>query len=143
MTEAEWLSSADCRAMLTHLSLAASSRKLRYYCAACCRTAWDLFPHDRYRQAVVVAERFADGLCPYSDLHLAWLSAYHIYADAKDNAPESLRQMVINAGRKGSRASAKSMPSGPAYAKLLRDIFGNPFRPVTPDPSWLTSDVVA
>jgi hypothetical protein len=26
---------------------------------------------------------------------------------------------------------------------LLRDIFGNPFRPVTLDPRWLTSDVVA
>lgn len=26
-------------------------------------------------------------------------------------------------------------------ADLLRDIFGNPFRPVTVDPAWLTSDV--
>jgi len=25
---------------------------------------------------------------------------------------------------------------------LLRDIFGNPFRPVTPDPRWLTSTVI-
>ena len=28
-------------------------------------------------------------------------------------------------------------------ADLLRDIFGNPFRPVALDPAWLTSDVVA
>ena len=28
-------------------------------------------------------------------------------------------------------------------AALLRDIFGNPFRPVAVDPSWLTSDVLA
>lgn len=28
-------------------------------------------------------------------------------------------------------------------AKLLRDIFGNPFRPVTADPTWLSSTVVA
>ena len=26
---------------------------------------------------------------------------------------------------------------------VIRDIFGNPFRPVTADPAWLTSDVVA
>jgi hypothetical protein len=26
---------------------------------------------------------------------------------------------------------------------LLRDIFGNPFRPVAPEPSWRTSTVVA
>ncbi len=28
-------------------------------------------------------------------------------------------------------------------AAVLRDIFGNPFRPATVDPAWLTSDVVA
>jgi hypothetical protein len=30
-----------------------------------------------------------------------------------------------------------------AQANLLRDIFGNPFRPATLDPSWLTSTVLA
>jgi hypothetical protein len=30
-----------------------------------------------------------------------------------------------------------------SQAVLLRDIFGNPFRPVTADPAWLTSTVVA
>jgi hypothetical protein len=28
-------------------------------------------------------------------------------------------------------------------ARLLRDIFGNPFRPIALDPAWLTSDVLA
>ena len=31
----------------------------------------------------------------------------------------------------------------PAIADLLRDIFGNSFRPVAIDPAWLTSDVLA
>jgi hypothetical protein len=31
----------------------------------------------------------------------------------------------------------------PRQIVLFRDIFGNPFRPVTPDPSWLTPTVVA
>ena len=30
-----------------------------------------------------------------------------------------------------------------AQAALLRDIFGNPFRPVTPDPAWRSPQVVA
>jgi len=30
-----------------------------------------------------------------------------------------------------------------AHAALIRDIFGNPFRPITLDPSWLTSTVLA
>jgi hypothetical protein len=29
------------------------------------------------------------------------------------------------------------------YTNLVRDIFGNPFRPVALDPAWLTSTVVA
>src|SRR5205823_8776844 len=28
------------------------------------------------------------------------------------------------------------------YARLVRDVFGNPFRPVAVDPAWLTSTVV-
>ena len=32
---------------------------------------------------------------------------------------------------------------GRLLALLLRDIFGNPFRPVAAEPRWLTSDVVA
>jgi hypothetical protein len=31
---------------------------------------------------------------------------------------------------------------GMPFAAHLRDIFGNPFRPVTADPSWLTTTVV-
>jgi hypothetical protein len=45
------------------------------------------------------------------------------------------------------RASAAPSPPGSligtSECALLRDIFGNPFRPVSVDPSWLTSDVVA
>jgi hypothetical protein len=33
-------------------------------------------------------------------------------------------------------------PSHPAQAALLRDIFGNPFRPVAVELSWLTPHVV-
>src|SRR5947209_5861173 len=33
-------------------------------------------------------------------------------------------------------------PSHPVQAALLRDIFGNPFRPVAVEPSWLTPPVV-
>jgi hypothetical protein len=33
------------------------------------------------------------------------------------------------------------MATGRQQPGLLRDIFGNPFRPVTLDPSWLTSPV--
>jgi hypothetical protein len=36
-----------------------------------------------------------------------------------------------------------STGEAPAQAALVCDIFGNPFRPVTVDPNWLTPTVVA
>jgi hypothetical protein len=41
------------------------------------------------------------------------------------------------------RMDRPSLQQKAIYADCLRDIFGNPFRPVTLDPSWLTSTVVA
>jgi len=39
-------------------------------------------------------------------------------------------------------ASRRSQQDDPFQSNFLRDIFGNPFRPVTFDPRWRTSDVV-
>jgi hypothetical protein len=41
-------------------------------------------------------------------------------------------------GEMQERASAAQMREEHAQCDLLRDIFGNPFRPVTADPAWLT-----
>jgi hypothetical protein len=39
--------------------------------------------------------------------------------------------------------ASAAIPEQQEQLKLLRDIFGNPFRPVTVDPAWLTSTVTA
>jgi hypothetical protein len=44
--------------------------------------------------------------------------------------------------RNGRTLLAREAERG-VLATLLRDIFGNPFRPLSADPSWLTSTVVA
>jgi len=43
-----------------------SERKLRLLACACCRQVWDLLPDPLSRQAVMVAERYADGQGPVS-----------------------------------------------------------------------------
>ncbi len=61
MTEQEWFACTDPAPMLTFLGSKASDRKVRLYLVACCRRIWGLFPNADCREAVLVAERFADG----------------------------------------------------------------------------------
>ena len=62
MTEADWLADNDPRPMLEFLSGKASERKLRLFACACARRVWRLLDDERSRQAITVAERYADGL---------------------------------------------------------------------------------
>jgi hypothetical protein len=71
MTEAEWRTSDDPGAMLVFLRGRASERKLRLFACACCRWLWGHFLAEECRQAVEVAERFADGRATEEQLRQA------------------------------------------------------------------------
>jgi hypothetical protein len=62
MNDAEWQTCTEPEAMLRFLENKVSNRKLRLFAVACCRRVWPLLIDDRSRQAVEVAEQFAEGL---------------------------------------------------------------------------------
>jgi hypothetical protein len=71
MTEAEWLACDDPDALLDHLTnTPVSPRKKRLLACGCCRLIWDLLDESS-RQAVIVSERFADGLADAAELERA------------------------------------------------------------------------
>lgn len=115
MTEREWLTGDDPVAMLRLLDGSdgtrlpdvgrknlAGDRKMRLFACACARRVWRLLADGRSHGAVEVAERYADGLATASELSAARAAA-----------------------RDAARAAARAV-----QAALLRDVVGNPLRPV-------------
>jgi hypothetical protein len=153
MTEAEWLECTDPERMLKFLRRKASERKLRLFACACCRRIWRFLPDKRSRKAVEVAERYADGKADEDRLGSACEDAVEAAetgrgadaaAHASDISPVDAKYVAFEAAW-AARRTDDSPPTEEfvAQAELLRDIIGNPFRPVTVDPSWLTHTVTA
>jgi hypothetical protein len=61
ITEEAWLALGDPVRMLQCLPQRSSKRKWRLFACACCRRIWERLPDKHCREAVAVAERFADG----------------------------------------------------------------------------------
>lgn len=69
LTESEWLTCSDPTRMLDFLVPGTTSdRKLRLFACACCRRIWHLLPEAACRDAVELAERYADGVVAAEEL---------------------------------------------------------------------------
>src|SRR4051812_43505730 len=121
MTEAEWLACQGTQKMLRFIGTGASQRKLRLFAVACYRCSLGkvgkLRPIDvELNRVLVKAERMADGEYQPRKRGDDWLqlfpNAFGLALTTASNLANSSRRTV----------SAKEQ------AKLLRDIFGNPFR---------------
>jgi hypothetical protein len=149
MTEAEWLGEDNPEAMLAYLaevhaaggwaSASVSDRKLRLFAVACCRRVWDLMPAEQCRHAVVVAEQHADGLADLVELRAAE-SAVRDLEDRGGWSPTLLAAIWLAywTADRSAWSAAQWIPTDDdtqplrddhAQAGLLRDLFGNPFRP--------------
>jgi hypothetical protein len=165
LTEVEWQNCADPRPMLVALRGKASERKLRLFAVACCRRLGPLLKDPRITTALDVAERHADGAATAADLKAAEQSAalaqraqrrkalLYAYAAVMDacgpgglGAAEKVAWAEAAAANPRSTYGESVRRTRPdlyaSLAALLRDIMGNPFRPVSVDQSWLTPAVV-
>jgi len=151
MTEAEWMSCADPTPMLTSLykSGGASYRKPRLFTCACCRLIPKFLDSQPDRENLLLAEAEADGQFAVDEDFSSdevWDVRWYRQDewDSADRAISCFRQHIWDTGRllDNPHQKAARREGDRTLCNLLRDILGNPFRPVTVDPRWLTSTVV-
>jgi hypothetical protein len=165
MMESDWLNATDPQAMLMFLrgSGRASDRKYRLAAAACCRRLWHASWDGAVRDAVEVAERFADGRATPEEMQAAGMSvagrgdmagraagacavvrdtdAYD-FPDVAHYAASRAFDVAVEAatvsGGSYDQAVASRAAERAAQAALLRELFGPlPFREVRLDLAWL------
>jgi hypothetical protein len=193
MTETEWLACEEPMPMVGCLQRQMPhGRKLRLFTIACCRRIWRLLADERNRQAVEVAERFANKQASEAEREAASAASYSVYANTSapgsgfadaahgisrsawqaaqaatiaalvfnDNsdagwnaacAVEQIGNAVVEEAKEAYPAGVIADYAVRAVAereqnvqvRLIRCIFGNPFRPATLAPAWRTPTVFA
>jgi len=160
MTEAEWLACDDPAPMLEDLQSRVSRRRLRLFACACCRRIWHLLEDEGSWKAVEVAEQYADRLVSNKERAAAVALAGTlpamlaagptiklVFGDALECSQHAASEVASAAARNPEvpdtcRENAYEVEMR-MQCRLFRCIFGNPFRPVSLDPTWRTPTVTA
>jgi hypothetical protein len=170
MTEAEWLTCPEPEKLLRFLRGRPSGRKLRLLAVACVRRQWHLLG-PAARRVVEQAEAHADGSAPRPEIEVGGTgpdprqtaekaARYTAAADpaeaargAASEASDAVAEGVIETTGANRHeiirdeilvaANAAGVREGAHQADLIRDIFGNPFRPGAVNPACRTPTVLA
>lgn len=141
VTEADWLACTDPQSMLEFLRGKVSDRKLRLFVCAYCWLLQHALEDWRSRRAVEIAERFADGLVKESSLREAKANAIYVMMESHVRLNPLTGTAASAAWDDPWWAAHRIVAEATGQTDrllLLRCIFGNPFRPLTLYPTWLT-----
>jgi hypothetical protein len=134
-----------------------NNRKLRLFACACVDHIQNDETDDRFIRAVRVAERMADGYAVEVERRSALDAVDSTFTELNPELLSRVEHTIVAAryALNGSallsfaaaNRAASSLGDGKSaeqffQTSLIRDIFGNPFRPIVADPAWLTPTVV-
>lgn len=156
MTEEQWLKCGDVPRMARFLRDRLSARKWRLFACGRCRLIWPQLGDPRSRQAVEVAERFADGGANELERRQALRAAIaaSVSTAGRNGAARSLwaasawaeaavSQPVVRAWLEALEALGPDQRECGEQTNLLREVVGNPFRVIAFKPQWRTPRVRA
>jgi hypothetical protein len=147
MTEAEWLECGEAWQLDNAVREQVSTRKVRLFLAACCRSVWNSLPADCHK-VIQVNELFADGQVGPKEMESACLACRGISTNLEMRVIESmmawrpsftpLNEVALERAGKAGDISPNTLARFAAgHADLFREVIGNPFRPVSINQSWL------
>ncbi|MGH7174300.1 MAG: hypothetical protein ACRELF_04965 [Gemmataceae bacterium] len=166
MTENEWVNEQH-RSQTMLLALLrpgklqrtkAGKRKLRLFACGCCRLVWGLLVDRRLKEAVIVAEQFAEGQTDKTELQAAFSRVIGLTMGGYSPTDPGVRErtaahMALSATTARAVSAAIEMTAMPLamagynlgdskgdamLCHLLRCTFGNPFHPVSVNPVWFS-----
>jgi hypothetical protein len=171
MTEAEWITTKLPLYMLRECPAEWDLRKVRLFWCACVRRTWDQLTDEGARQLVEEVELHPEADTDWFERERSfvfegydtwsnkthsglWLDSW-VFDTFRGIPPDSLRTL-LDAIVHRLVGMIANYPSGPLrdmldaaeaavktwQSNLIREVFGNPFRPVHAEPAWLTSDVL-
>jgi hypothetical protein len=161
MTEEEWLSATAPGLLLWYVDAAAGGRRTYLFAAACLRRIWPLLPGPQSKLVVSLLEQLADREVTFDEVTAAREAvkqegyavetggkrdpSVHAAMAAGEWDPEFIAEEAAEASAlaQAGTPDGVSLPEVLAQAGLVRDIFGNPFRPVSFSEEWRTSTAVA
>jgi hypothetical protein len=157
MRDDEWTAGVDPQAMLLLVEGRVPERRLRLFAAACCRRAALRMTDPRSRSAQIELLALADGLsADRRPSHPSRAKAAHAAARRAAAAAAATAGYTADALSIASAMAEEALPGASflrlhrpsaaavaareaelaAQCDLLREILGNPFRPVLFDPAW-------
>ena len=136
-----------------------SLRKLQLWSCACLRRILPLLVTEKCRRPIEVMERFIEGRAHRNELveaargaenvrkgsqiaRRAICEASRMFTAGLSFPPSNISEAAAAAVDESTGVTSFGLVEREKQASLLRDILGNPFRPVTLDPRWLTSNVI-
>lgn len=171
MNQKEWRSATDPTRMLLFLRekhkvtrVARGRRTLRLSVCACCRRTWSSLSDERSRQAIEVAERFADGQASAAELAAAKTAAFavarfflqrpspvsgvdrewHAAEGAYRCAHKDIWSAVWGAPHEASLGAGDAVDNEDrVQCAVLRDLFGDPYHPLKMESHWRTKTVIS
>lgn len=146
MIEREWLACTDPTPMLEYLRETTSDRKLRLFGVAACYLIYGPGNPTKLRDVYEVVVGYADGTIAVGKVRKLWGRGHTggVPDDGPLTWPEQPTEWVrdfVSSCHNREIGDECGYPFPGALTPYFRDIFGNPFRPVSVQPHWLTETV--